>query len=107
MKSISYNPLIFFNTYLSVSLRTVVLLHTSVHNHVAVLLAETDCGDPAPDNGSSNTPKGTTYGETAIISCDEGYVLSGSAFITCEESGNWSDVATCQIKGDFIVFYVN
>lgn len=58
-----------------------------------------DCGDPSPVNGISDIPKGTTFGEVAILSCDAGYTLTGSKFITCDETGSWSDYPTCEIKG--------
>ncbi|XP_053398308.1 CUB and sushi domain-containing protein 3-like [Mercenaria mercenaria] len=54
-----------------------------------------DCGDPTPDNGSAYTPGGTTYGETAFISCDEGYILQGEEHITCEDGETWSVNSTC------------
>ncbi|XP_053398440.1 sushi, von Willebrand factor type A, EGF and pentraxin domain-containing protein 1-like [Mercenaria mercenaria] len=54
-----------------------------------------DCGDPTPVNGSASFPDGTTYGETAFISCDEGYVLQGEEHITCEDGPTWSVNSTC------------
>jgi Sushi repeat (SCR repeat) len=58
-----------------------------------------DCKSPAPNNGTADSPKGTTYGEVAIVSCNEGYTRSGSAFITCLANGTWSEKPTCNIVG--------
>lgn len=63
-------------------------------------MSVSDCGDPSPVNGTSNIPTGTTFGDAAILSCDTGYTLIGSTFISCEETGNWSDYPTCEIIGD-------
>ncbi|XP_053398307.1 CUB and sushi domain-containing protein 1-like [Mercenaria mercenaria] len=54
-----------------------------------------NCGDPALANGTANTPTGTTYGEVAFISCNEGYTLQGDEHITCEDGGSWSSSPTC------------
>jgi Sushi repeat (SCR repeat) len=58
-----------------------------------------DCGSPAPTNGTADFPKGSTYGEVAIVSCNEGYTRTGSAFITCLANGTWSEEPTCNIVG--------
>lgn len=57
-----------------------------------------DCGDPSPTNGIANTPAGTTFDETATISCNPGYDVSGSSTLICLDSG-WNDTATCTIQG--------
>lgn len=63
-----------------------------------------DCGDPAPTHGSAAAPKGTTFGEVAIISCDDGYTLDGEYFITCLETGNWSSYGKCNVVGRASLF---
>jgi hypothetical protein len=60
-----------------------------------------DCGSPPTQGGTASTPKGTTYGEVAIISCNDGYTLNGTSFITCEANGNWSTLPKCIIKGKY------
>lgn len=45
------------------------------------------------------TPDGTTYGKTATVSCDKGYILSGDGNIKCEASGTWGRSSTCIPKG--------
>ncbi|XP_052807627.1 sushi, von Willebrand factor type A, EGF and pentraxin domain-containing protein 1-like [Mya arenaria] len=54
-----------------------------------------DCGDPSPANGSANNPKGTTYGEVALIVCDEGFVINGQTLITCNPGSTWSSYPKC------------
>ena len=55
---------------------------------------EVDCGapDPAPADGSIDYTT-TTYGSTATYSCNAGYSLVGTASVTCQNDGTWSDVA--------------
>ncbi|XP_064388229.1 sushi, von Willebrand factor type A, EGF and pentraxin domain-containing protein 1-like [Halichondria panicea] len=56
------------------------------------------CGSlPSISNGSPDTPTSTTFGGTGTYSCNTGYVLSGSATVTCEASGGWSTRPTCEI----------
>ncbi|XP_052809396.1 CUB and sushi domain-containing protein 3-like [Mya arenaria] len=53
-----------------------------------------DCGDPVPSDGSANDT-GTTYGTVLSISCNTGWLLSGSPIITCEADSAWSGTPTC------------
>ena len=39
---------------------------------------------------------GTTFGEAATYSCNTGYQLSGSATVTCQETGSWSTPPSCE-----------
>ncbi|XP_064387900.1 C4b-binding protein alpha chain-like [Halichondria panicea] len=56
-----------------------------------------DCGpSPSISNGSPGTPTKTTFGGTGTYSCNTGYVLSGSSTVTCQASGSWSTIPTCQ-----------
>ncbi|WAR22474.1 SVEP1-like protein, partial [Mya arenaria] len=55
-----------------------------------------DCGDPTPENGRSNVLQ-TTLNEVVNIACDEGYNISGSSVIQCQENLQWSDDTTCVI----------
>lgn len=63
------------------------------------LLFVLDCGDPSPVNGLSEAPRGTTYGEVAILTCNDGFSRTGSAFVTCRSNGTWSGVAICTETG--------
>ena len=58
-----------------------------------------DCdtlSDPA--NGQVR-PTGTTFGETAIYSCNTGYNLVGDNNRTCQATGEWSgSEPTCERK---------
>ena len=57
-----------------------------------------DCGTPeSPEDGSLHY-EGTTYGETATQSCDEGYVSEDAESRECQLDGTWSGaVATCTV----------
>ena len=59
-----------------------------------------DCGAPAKTGYAYSVTTGTTYGETASVSCAEGYegTISSSS-VTCEAAGTWTDVTGCTIKG--------
>ena len=58
-----------------------------------------DCGNPQPANGTVNGSE-YTFGKAVEVACDTGYELSGSAVITCQSSGIWSDSPTCNAKGN-------
>ncbi|WAR08474.1 CSMD1-like protein [Mya arenaria] len=62
-----------------------------------------DCGSLVIANGTVESPRGSKYGEVAIVSCDVGFERSGSSFITCGNGPYWSDIPDCTIKdcGDF------
>ncbi len=57
-----------------------------------------DCGRlPSPPNGNVATPSGTTVGNGAFYSCDEGLVLTGSTVRFCANNGLWTpDAPTCE-----------
>ena len=57
-----------------------------------------NCGDPGtPQNGIIVTePTNTTYTSVIEYECDEGYILSETANITCQSNGEWTSSApTC------------
>ncbi|KAH3830249.1 hypothetical protein DPMN_103490 [Dreissena polymorpha] len=44
----------------------------------------------------------TTYGSTATISCQAGYILNGSNTSSCDSSGRWNSTGqTCVVIGEF------
>ncbi|XP_033125717.1 CUB and sushi domain-containing protein 3-like, partial [Anneissia japonica] len=57
-----------------------------------------NCGDPGtPTNGEKNGSD-ETYGSTVTYVCDNGYNLIGTAMVTCQSDGTWSNsTPTCQI----------
>ncbi len=65
-----------------------------VYNYVSTSVAG-PCGDPPTIPNGSRTFTGTTFGETATYTCDNGYQLSGSSTVTCQASGSWSPAPTC------------
>ena len=40
----------------------------------------------------------TSYNQTAVVTCDEGYQIEGDPVITCQADGTWSDNTTCRAK---------
>ena len=58
------------------------------------------CGEPdSPTNGSVDTSAGTSFGDVARYSCDEGYTLIGQNETTCQDDGQWNgSVPTCESK---------
>lgn len=52
----------------------------------------TRCGSlEAPRNGKVELLAGTEAGSTAVYTCDKGFLLEGSRFRQCLESGKWSE----------------
>ena len=58
--------------------------------------AAVDCGTPpSPVNGAVAF-QGTTLGNKAVHSCNQGYILAGAKVRVCQANGQWSDeVAQC------------
>ncbi|KAL3867863.1 hypothetical protein ACJMK2_040709 [Sinanodonta woodiana] len=49
-----------------------------------------DCGRPTAVPHALVTLENTTYGSTAVYSCEKGYILQGSSgTLKCDEMGNW------------------
>ena len=47
-------------------------------------------------NGNVDTSAGTSFGDVARYSCDEGYMLIGLEERTCQADGQWNgSVPTC------------
>ena len=45
------------------------------------------------------TTSGTTYGQKATYTCNDGYARSGNSEVTCEATGSWSgSEPTCTIS---------
>ena len=56
-------------------------------------------------NGRVNTSAGTSFGDTAMYSCDTGYMLNGPAERECKTDGQWSgSEPTCESESDWISF---
>ena len=61
--------------------------------------AVVDCGlPPSISDGTSGTPSSTTFGGTVTYSCNNGYILSGSATVSCLASGIWDTTPECTGK---------
>ncbi len=49
--------------------------------------------------GTVLAPDSRSVGSKVIFSCDEGYIMYGTAMIHCDENGEWSgDRPTCWSK---------
>ena len=64
--------------------------------------SSTDCGDPTPGDGTAITDSGTSYGQTADLTCNQGYTLTGDTTVTCQATGTWSGAATCTVQGNYL-----
>ena len=42
----------------------------------------------------------TTYGATALVTCNTGYELKGDGLVLCKADGLWSTLPSCNIKGN-------
>ena len=77
------------------------------HNQTLVIFL--DCRDPpTPTHGEVRltTADFTTYGATAVQSCEEGYDLVGNELIICLADGNWSTSIVCLLKSQFSLFFI-
>lgn len=55
------------------------------------------CPNVTVANGQVLSPKGFKYGFRTLVSCDEGYEISGSKELNCLSNGTWSsEIPTCQ-----------
>ncbi len=66
--------------------------------------AVVSCGVPRIVKEGSSNFTGTTFGETATYSCNNGYILSGSAEIICQADANWDAEPECLLAGEFMAF---
>ena len=55
----------------------------------------------APDNGMTNCT-GSLFEDTCTYLCDDGYILWGSANVSCQSDGTWSgsNITVCT-QGEF------
>ena len=57
-----------------------------------------DCGTPPTiDHATIDTSGGTLSGATATYTCDNGYLMSGVAIITCLDTTAWTLEPYCQL----------
>ena len=64
------------------------------HSHVDVSFSVVTCGFlEAPGNGSKNGSS-PLAGSVITFSCNDGFILVGSAQRTCTEGGTWDGVET-------------
>ena len=59
-----------------------------------------DCGTPSETGYTFTGTTATTYQGTSSASCATGYEGTASpTFVTCEDTGSWTSVSGCTIKG--------
>ncbi|KAL5009262.1 hypothetical protein ScPMuIL_014843 [Solemya velum] len=76
---------------------TIVCLAYGVWSRRTYSCPKVDCMSPAPMMNAQLRLTTTTYGSTAIYTCDTGYVLHNDT-VTCLETGEWSALDdTCTI----------
>ena len=56
------------------------------------------CGPPPAVLWGTANLTGTHFNDSAIYSCDEGYELVGNLVTTCEATGQWAPVPSCESK---------
>ena len=63
-----------------------------------IIIIAPDCGPLTPPaNGDVDTSSGTTAGSVALYSCNEGFVLTGTADRVCGSDGRWRpDPPACE-----------
>ena len=62
-----------------------------------------DCKTPEqPTNGVVELTVDllTTFGATAVVTCNTGYELRGDGVLLCKSNGVWSALPSCYIKGN-------
>ena len=55
-----------------------------------------------PNNDCVDTSAGTSFGDTAMYSCNTRYMLSGPAERTCQANGLWNGRPNCD--GNWIIY---
>lgn len=65
--------------------------------YVLVMPAQVKCLPPAVPNSIIKDGNKMEYvvGEHAIISCQAGFKLIGSSWVTCGEDGQWQEIPEC------------
>ena len=75
-----------------------ISIFISIFKSNILIAAVSCCTPPRIGNGYCGTPTRTTYGGTVRYYCNSGYILSGSATVTCLTSGSWGTRPTCLRK---------
>ena len=76
----------------------VLAIHSVLLTQHLILTVISCSPPPSISSGFPGTPTNTTFGGTVTYSCDPGYRLSGSATVTCEASGSWSTLPSCECE---------
>ena len=70
-----------------------------------LLFPVVDCGDPGNVNHATKAGIIYIYNNVVTYTCDIGYEMLGSANITCQASGFWSNIkpiCTSKLHADFL-----
>ena len=64
-----------------------------------------DCGTPSETGYTYTGTTATTYQGTSSVTCAIGYDGTASpTTVTCEDTGSWTTVSGCTIKGTSVSF---
>ena len=47
-----------------------------------------------------------SIGSNITFKCDRSFILNGSAIITCQTSGTWSPIPTCEPTGNLLYLFI-
>ena len=64
-------------------------------NYLIYISKGVECGDIDDISNGKIKQFGTTYLDKAILTCDPGYLFTGSSEITCMANGEWSEKPRC------------
>ena len=52
---------------------------------------------PSVPNGRIKCPNDEfVYGSSCLTTCDDGYKLTGTYFVSCDENGDWGTLGICK-----------
>lgn len=58
-------------------------------------------GADAIANGNRNLT-GLQVGNTAVVECNDGFVMNGSGTLTCSENGEWNSLPPTCVRGKLL-----
>lgn len=96
----------FLISFESFSFLYTFVFHFFVPEHYIQSISLLDCGTRDVENGQVDFSSGTLFGQTASVTCNEGYNLSGAASWNCVDDG-WNDTASCIVQGKVLSVYVD
>ncbi|XP_052245042.1 sushi, von Willebrand factor type A, EGF and pentraxin domain-containing protein 1-like [Dreissena polymorpha] len=100
--STTYNSTVIYSCtpgYRMIGDNSITCLDTGNWSELLANCTIKDCKDPPVLWNGFRNATSTTYNSTVIYSCNPGYTMFGESFITCLDTGNWSELlVNCTIK---------